>query len=116
MISGRPQPSSDDGDGGGGEPAPTEGARRLLQGALPVWGRLDSQCAWREYAEYAGSGEVAAEVARFRCDGRVGWRSNGVAWWGRVDGPCKLLPDNHPPSRTRNEMRHSLASPAPSHP
>ncbi|KAL4436763.1 hypothetical protein ABPG75_003902 [Micractinium tetrahymenae] len=55
-------------------------AWRILHVELPVWGRLDAGCAWREFAAGGSAPEVAAAAAAFRPAAVLGvdWHSVGV--------------------------------------
>eukprot|EP00887_Chlorella_sp_A99_P008095 scaffold12.g8095.t1 len=54
-----------------------EGAAQLIEIPLPLWGRLDAGCAWREFAAGAGAPGVVALVAEFAPDAVLGvdWHS-----------------------------------------
>ncbi|KAL4423282.1 hypothetical protein ABPG77_004551 [Micractinium sp. CCAP 211/92] len=55
-------------------------AQRIMHVELPVWGRLDADCAWREFAAGVGAPEVAAAAAAFSPAAVLGvdWHSVGA--------------------------------------
>ncbi|CAL8468103.1 g7642 [Coccomyxa elongata] len=55
----------------------SEGAAKLFQVELSVWGSLDRSSAWQAFAEGAGSEEVVSAVARFQAGAVLGvdWTS-----------------------------------------
>ncbi len=60
-----------------------EGAKHLIEVALPKWGSLDASCAWREFAAACADPKLAQQAADFAPDAVL-----GVDW-------TSLQPYNH---------------------
>lgn len=60
-----------------------EGAKHLIEVALPMWGSLDASSAWREFAAACAGPKTAQRVADFAPDAVL-----GVDW-------TSLQPYNH---------------------
>ena len=54
-----------------------EGAKHLIEVALPKWGSLDASSAWQEFASACADSQVAQRVADFAPDAILGvdWTS-----------------------------------------
>jgi len=60
---------------------------------LPVWGRLDAGCSWKEFAAGAGAADVAAAAAAFRPAAVLGVDWHSVGAFDRLAG---VLPGQPP--------------------
>lgn len=49
-----------------------------------MWGRLDEQCSWREFAEGAATDGIASAVAAFLPDAVLGVDWHSVGAWQRL--------------------------------
>ena len=77
VISGTPQAAQE-------EEATHVGAWQLIEVPLPVWGRLDAECSWQEFAEGAGSEPCVAAVAAFEPEAALGVDWHSVAAFERL--------------------------------